>query len=105
MIESEGQSACEDLLKYNNGCRSKYAYKLEQWLLRVQKYLVIRNENLLQAMIEGQLQLARYASYYWLDFKVERLYKRVIWNDNSHLVIIVDGQLQLLKACYNEVGY
>ena len=67
--------------------------------------MAAKSQEILQAMTEEQLLLARHTSYYWLDTKTERLYKRVIWNGNSQLVIIVDEWLQLLKACYDEVEY
>ena len=45
--------------------------------------MAAKSQEILQAMTEEQLQRARHTSYYWLDTKTERLYKRVIWNGNS----------------------
>jgi len=56
-------------------------------------------------MTEEEVQLARHAFHYWLDLENGKLYRKVINSDNSQIVVLVEKQLRLLRACHNEVGH
>ena len=54
VADTEKLAACESLVEYYNEYTSNYTYRLEQKLVKVKEYLVIKEEDLVRAMIKRQ---------------------------------------------------
>jgi len=91
--------------EYDDNRGSNHAKRIDERIRQIRELLATKSKRSFEKLTAEQASLIRAASYYWLDKRDGRLYKKNAGNNSLQLVVAEEDRMRLLKSCHDEIGH